>query len=117
MYQRVALRLMSVHSDPRAEYTSRLARWDAEIANGERRHQLVANLRLLVVAATLVVIWLIWTNRVGAAWLGAPLIVFIGLVIWHDFVLNSTERSRRARRIYEHGMARLDGTWRSHGAD
>jgi hypothetical protein len=46
-----------------------------------------------------------------------PLIVFIALVIWHDQVLNWTERSRRARRIYERGMSRLDGTWQDSGAD
>lgn len=104
-------------ADPRAEYTRRLARWHAEIAVGERRHQLVANLRLSLVAVVGLLIWLVWTGRAGAAWFAAPLVAFIALVIWHDRILNNTERSRRGRRIYERGMSRLDGTWAGHGAD
>ena len=103
--------------DPRAEYLARLARWDAEIAAGERRHHLVANLRLSIVAIVGVLIWLVWTGRAGAQWLAAPAVLFIALVIWHDYLLNRIERSRRARRIYERGMSRLDGTWANYGAD
>lgn len=103
--------------DPRAEYARRLSRWDLAIAADERRHQLVANLRLLVFGAVLLLVWLTWTGRVSPAWFAAPLVVFLGLVIWHDQILNRAERSRRARRIYERGMSRLDGTWSGHGAD
>lgn len=104
-------------TDPRAEYASRLARWDAEIAVGERRHHLVANLRLLVIGGVGLLIWLVWTGRAGAQWFAAPLVLFIVLVIWHELILNRTDRCRRARRIYERGMSRLDGTWVGHGAD
>jgi hypothetical protein len=106
-----------VTTDPRTEYTQRLSRWDAEIAAGDRRHQLLANLRLSVVGVVGVLIWLVWTGRAGAEWFAAPLAGFMALVVWHDRVLNATERSRRARGIYERGMSRLDGTWAGQGAD
>jgi len=106
-----------VITEPRGEYVKRIAQWDALIAAGEARHQLVANLRLLVVGFVLVLVWMVWTGRAGAQWFAAPLIVFVALVIWHDYILNRTERSRRARRIYERGMARLDGTWSGNGPD
>ena len=104
-------------TDPRAEYARRLAHWDATIAAGERRHHLVANLRLSIVAVVGLLVWLVWTGRVGAQWFGAPLVLFVALVIWHNLILSKTERSRRARRIYERGMSRLDGTWAGHGGD
>jgi hypothetical protein len=106
-----------VITDPLGEYVKRRAIWDAEIAQGERRHQLVANLRLAVVGMALVLAWMVWTGRAGAQWFALPLVVFIALVIWHDYILNRIERSRRARGIYERGMSRLDGTWPGRGPD
>jgi uncharacterized membrane protein len=85
--------------EPRAEYTERLARWDAAIAEGDKRHQLIANLRLAVVAVVVVLVWLVWTGRAGAVWFAAPAVLFGTLVIWHNVVINRTERSRRARRV------------------
>jgi hypothetical protein len=108
---------MTHDADPRAEYLRRIARWDTEIAAGERRHQLVANFRLALVAAAGWLVWMVWTGRAVAAWFAAPLAVFIALVIWHDRILQRIERSKRARRIYERGVERLDGTWVGKGAD
>ena len=88
---------MGHHSDPRAEYLQRIARWDTEIAAGERRHQLVANLRLALVAAGGWLVWMVWTGRAAAGWFAAPLAVFITLVIWHDRILQGIERSKRAQ--------------------
>jgi hypothetical protein len=109
--------LMSRNDDPRAEYARRIARWDAAIAADEQRHQLAANLRLLVIGVIVALGWMVWTGRASAQWFAAPAVAFVALVIWHDQILNRTERSRRARRIYERGMSRLDGTWAGTGAD
>jgi hypothetical protein len=106
-----------VTTDPRAEYTVRLAHRHAEIAAGERRHQFIANLRLLVVGLVIIQIWLAWTGRVAIEWFGAPLVVFVALAIWHERVFSRIEESRRAGRIYERGLARIDGTWMGSGAD
>lgn len=104
-------------TDPRAEYAGRLSRWDAEISVGDRRHQLLANLRLALVAVVGILIWLVWTRRVAVEWFAVPLVTFLALAIAHQKVLNTIERARRARRIYERGIARLDGTWAGTGAD
>lgn len=103
--------------DPRTEYTRRLSLWDGVIAAGERSHQTVANLRLVLAGLTLVLLWLVLAGRARALWLLAPAAAFILLIVMHDRILKRVERSRRARRIYERGMARLDGTWSGHGAD
>lgn len=104
-------------TDPRAEYERRLSRWDAEISAGDRRHQLLANLRLALVGVVGILIWLVWTRRAVVEWFAAPLVTFIAIAIAHQKVLNTIERARRARRIYERGIARLDGTWAGKGAD
>jgi hypothetical protein len=103
--------------DPRAEYTRRLARWDVEIGRGERRHQLMANLRLADAGAAVLLVWAALVHAISAWWLALPVVVFVALVVVHDRILRETERSRRARRFYDRGMARLDGTWAGHGAD
>jgi hypothetical protein len=108
---------MSQNDGPRGEYTRRIARWDAAIAAGERRHHLAANLRLLVIGLVGALIWLVWTGRAGAEWFAAPAIAFIALVIWHDQILHGIETSKRARGIYLRGVSRLDGTWAGSGAD
>lgn len=104
-------------SDPRAEYQRRLAHWDTVIAAGESRHQLIANLRLAVTFVAVVLAVAAWRDQLSWWWLTAPLIGYATLAVAHDRVLKRTERSRRARRIYERGMARLDGTWAGVGAD
>jgi len=116
MYQRrVAWSLVS--TDPRVEYTHRLARWDAEIAAGDKRHQLLANLRLTLVGVVAILIWLTWTHRAAVEWFALPLVTFMVIAVAHERILNRVERCKAARRIYERGMARLDGTWAGEGAD
>ncbi|TAK11059.1 MAG: DNA mismatch repair protein MutS [Acidobacteria bacterium] len=84
---------------------------------GARRHERLANLRLAVAGIAVALVWLVSSGRASAQWFGLPLLLFLVLVVLHDRVLKRTERSRRARRIYERGLARLDGTWASSGAD
>ena len=43
--------------------------------------------------------------------------VFGGLLVVHARVLNRAERARRAQRLYERGLARLDGRWAGTGLD
>jgi hypothetical protein len=104
--------------DPRAEYAARIARWDQAIAQGERAHHRVSNLRLALFAAAAMVAWLAFGRAaISGYWIGAPLIAFLALVVVHARVLNRNERSARARRLYERGLARLDGTWAGTGSD
>jgi hypothetical protein len=104
-------------TDPRAEYTRRIAHWDAEIARGDRKHLAISNGRLAAGIAAAVIGWFAYRDALSAWWLMAPLAAFIALVLLHDRVLKQVERSRRARRIYERGIERLDGTWAGSGAN
>ncbi len=104
-------------NDPRAEYVSRLERWDIEIAHGERNHHRAANSRLVIGVSVLVVAVLAFLGRASAWWLAPAILAFMALVIVHDRVLQRLSLARHARRMYERGLARLDGTWQGSGPD
>ena len=56
-------------------------------------------------------------ERDPAVWCGAIALAFLALLVAHARLLNSNERLRRARRYYERGLSRLDGTWPGTGPD
>ncbi|HUR35379.1 MAG TPA: hypothetical protein VM032_16355 [Vicinamibacterales bacterium] len=104
--------------DPRAEYQTRIGRLSTAIAAGERRHHVISNLRLVVFALAAAVAWLAFARAAASpAWLLLPTLLFLGLMAVHARVLNANERLQRARRYYERGLSRLDGTWAGTGPD
>ena len=88
-----------------------MAVWEARIARGDRRHQLVSNLRLAAVAIAAVTLWLLIHYNMSAAWLFVPAVLFAALVVVHARVLNHNERARGAHGLYQRGLNRLDGRW------
>jgi hypothetical protein len=104
--------------DPRAEYERRVARLSTAITAGDRRHLLVSNLRLGVFAAGAFLAWLAFARAaVNPAWVLVPAAMFLALLVVHARLLNASERLVRARRYYERGLSRLDGTWPGTGPD
>jgi hypothetical protein len=104
--------------DPRAEYRRRIERWNVEIARADRAHALMANARLALAAIIAVLGWQAFvSNRISAIWPLAFLAGFAVLAVLHLGVLRRMERSRRARLIYERGLARLGSTWADAGPD
>jgi MutS domain V len=101
---------------PRDEYAKRVDRWSDAVAAGERQHLTVSNLRLLVFAAAAAVAWLTFRG-IHVAWLYAPAAAFLALVAVHARVLQRNERAARAKRFYERGLRRLDGSWMGDGSD
>ncbi len=105
-------------ADPRAEYQRRIAQWDQALARGERSHLLISNLRLVLFAVAAFLAWLVFVRgTIGPAALIAPALAFLVLMVVHARVLNANDRALRARRCYERGVARLDGTWPGLGND
>jgi hypothetical protein len=105
-------------NDPRSEYSRRLDFWNAAIARADRAHLHLSNARLAVAGATAVLAWQAFvSHRVSPAW---PLVLvagFVALAIVHARVLRGIERARRARQLYERGLARIDFTWAGAGPD
>lgn len=48
-------------------------------------------------------------------WLLVPLVVFSGLLVWHERVTRAWLRAGRSVAFYERGLARLDDRWRGNG--
>ena len=104
--------------DPRAEYGRRIERWNGEIARADRAHAVMANARLALALAIAVLAWQAFvSHRVSAIWPLVPVVAFIVVAVLHVRVVGRMERARRARQLYERGMARLSSTWAGAGPD
>ena len=104
-------------NDPRSEYFRRIEIWNAEIERADRAHRNLSNARLAVAGVTAVLAWQAFAGRVAAAWPVLFVAGFVVLAILHARVLGRLERGRRARQLYERGVARLDSTWAGSGPD
>ena len=103
---------------PREEYARRVARWEVVIAQGERRHLFISNLRLAVALAAGLAAWFVFIRNAAPAWTFlVPAIAFLVLLVVHALVLQQNERASRARRLYLRGLDRLDGRWPGVGPD
>jgi hypothetical protein len=107
-----------VNQTPRDEYERRIARWTDVVHASERTHLRISNLRLTVAGAAAVIAWLAFGRQLlSPVWLLVAGLAFMALVVAHARVIERIERGRRARRLYERGLARIDGTWVGSGPD
>jgi hypothetical protein len=102
--------------DIRDEYVRRLgARRDARDRH-DRIGRLVANARLVVFAAGVLLFWLVaGPGLVAPGWLAAPAVLFVALIAWHARASREGRRAALAVAFYEGGLARLDGRWAGAG--
>jgi len=97
---------------PSEAYTARLELRRAEAAERYRRHVLLGYLRLLIVAALLVLAWFaFYRHALSGWWVLAPCAAFVVVARIHSRVLAQREQLRRAIRFYELGQARMDDRW------
>ena len=105
-------------AEPREEYDARLSRLAVAAAEGDRRHLVISNLRLAIFAIAALVAWLAFARAlISPVWLLVPALAFAALLVAHARVLNANDRVLRARRYYERGVSRLQGTWAGAGPD
>ena len=105
-------------SIPRAEYARRLQSRRDAAAKQARLDLAISNGRLAVGLAAAVVAWLAFGGRVlSPAWLAAPGLVFLLLVVLHERAIRSRRRAERAASFYERCLARLAGDWAGKGED
>lgn len=103
-------------TEPRKEYECRIEQRRRAAANRDLWHHRIGNARLaLFIAAAVVAILAYGYGRISGWWLLLPLILFLGLAIWHGRVLDALQRLNRAIRFYELGFARLDERWTGTG--
>lgn len=101
---------------PRAEYGKRIEMRRASAARLESWHRRIGNARLALFTAGAVLAWLaLISHKISPWWLLVPAVLFLGLMAWHERVLRSLQRVRRAIDFYERGNARLDERWEGSG--
>jgi MutS domain V len=103
-------------ADVRATYLQRLHDRTQAFEHWSKRDRIVADARLAVFAAGVVVAFLVYAGVIASAWwLAVPAGVFLVLMFSHEPIGRASDRARRAVAFYSKGLARLDGTWAGRG--
>ncbi|HMD36650.1 MAG TPA: hypothetical protein VKH42_16870, partial [Vicinamibacterales bacterium] len=101
---------------PRDEYERRLEDRRAGVAAIDRTHVNLSNARLATAAVLVLLLWFaLGPATISPLWPIAVAIAFGALVIVHARVIERGERARRAVRIYQRGLDRLDFRWAGSG--
>jgi len=102
--------------DLRAVHERRLAERNRALERWSKLDRRVADARLALVCAGLVLAILIYRGPVLSAWwLALPGGVFVAFVFCHEPIRRASDRARRAVHFYSRGLARLDGRWAGTG--
>ncbi len=101
---------------PADEYRSRLAAREALAARFDRLHVRMGNLRLLLFAAALLMIWLVGVRHLFSPWwLLVPVIAIVALGSYLDRLSGFRSTAERAAEFYRRGLARLGDRWAGTG--
>lgn len=99
-------------SDPKAEYATRLANYEILAATKNRTHIRIGNIKLAVVAAGVVLAYLVLARHLLLPpWLLAPITLYLVLAAVHEQVLRAHHRADTAAAYYQKGIARIEDRW------
>ena len=100
------------NADPLNAYVTRRDHWAAERKSLERLFIRIGNWRLFLGLLEALLAWLAFGPGLVNSWfLLAPLIAFIGLVVWHQRVIHRRIAADRALKFYESRLSRLEDRW------
>jgi len=101
---------------PSDEYVRRRRARESLVARWERLHIRLGNVRLLLAAAAVFLLWASFRAQyLSRWWLAAPIAAFGSIAFWHSGVLRNLELARRAVAFYERGLARIQDQWAGTG--
>ena len=102
--------------DLRAEYQRRYNERRGARERWSRLEQHVADARLVVFSAGLMLAFFVYRMRwPSALWLIVPLVVFVALVVVHEPLRRRSGRAGRAMDFYAKGLARMEDRWAGTG--
>jgi hypothetical protein len=108
---------MSSPHNPHTEYAQRLSKIKALLEQYERRHITTGNVRLGVFVSAAVLAWFAFARHQASGWwLLIPFAVFVGLLRFHDHLLNRRAIAERRAHFYERGLARIEERWQGAGS-
>ena len=97
---------------PSEEYASRLAARELRVAEHEKIHIRLGNVRLLLALLTIVIGWLGFARHLFSPWwLAAPVAAFIAMAAYHSRVLRDRDLAQRSVSFYKKGLARVEDRW------
>ena len=96
---------------PADEYRGRLETRRATVAAHDRLDEQLSYARLTTFAVAALIALLAWRDIAPWGLLLLPAIVFLWLIRRHDSALRARDRARRAIRLYEQGLARIEDRW------
>ncbi|HLE63166.1 MAG TPA: hypothetical protein VI750_08510, partial [Pyrinomonadaceae bacterium] len=102
-------------AQPRIEYSRRIEARRTEAASQMRRFRQVGIVRLIMLAALVVLAWQA-LKGLSVWWLLPPLVIFLALAVVQQRITAARRRCERAETLYELGVARLDDLWAGRGA-
>jgi len=99
-----------------AVYSARLSAQRGKQGAAERRHKQLGYLKLVVVAATILLFLLGLKAEIASAWwLIVPIVALAFLEKAHERVLASLRKCTRILAFYERGLARMEDRWMGGG--
>jgi MutS domain V len=101
---------------PSEEYDQRRVVRVARVAQFDKIHVRLGNVRLLLAACVVVLAWLAFgSHLLSVWWIAAPIVAFGGIAVWHSRVLRARDLAQRAVSFYERGLARVHDRWAGTG--
>lgn len=101
---------------PSEEYRQRQKARESSVAQFDRTHRTLGNLRLLLVVIALLIAWFsFYRHDLSAWWLPLPAIAFIAVATYHAAVLRKKSLAERAVDVYRKGLARIEDRWIGNG--
>jgi hypothetical protein len=103
-------------AEPRAEYGKRSKKYLKVMAEKDGVHLRLGYAKLAVIAAGLVLLWMVLGKHwVTASWLIAPVAAYLLLTILHGRILRARARANTAAEFYRKGIARMEDRWAGTG--
>ncbi len=98
--------------NPSQEYRQRLRDREARVAEHEKKHIRLGNIRLALAVAASLMAWRAFGHHdFSAWWLVAPVAAFVGIAAYHARVLRDQSLAERAGTVYRNGLARIEDRW------
>lgn len=102
-------------SAAKLEYQTRFQQRESTVAQLQRRHFWLGNVRIAVFVAIVVLAWFSRTRSLIFLLLIAAIILFIALIVIHRRVVRAMNAAKRAAEVYRRGIARIEDRWAGTG--
>jgi len=101
---------------PSDEYKARRRTRETRVAEFEKAHIRLGNIRLLLAVATAILLWMSLRQHILSAWwVACPIAAFAAIAVWHSRILRSQDLAKRAVAFYDRGLARIEDRWAGTG--